>query len=123
MNEEKLLIVVDMVNGFVREGAMADPYIEHIIPEIKRLVENNKSNKTIFIKDCHEEDAVEFLAYPKHCLKGTSESELVDELKEFETKENTYEKKFNISYVCRKFFRRYFKNGKSKRSNCCWLLY
>lgn len=92
MNEEKLLIVVDMVNGFVREGAMADPYIEHIIPEIKRLVENNKSNKTIFIKDCHEEMAVEFLAYPKHCLKGTSESELVDELKEFETKENTYEK-------------------------------
>ena len=29
---EKLLINVDMVNGFVKKGAMADSYIEHIVP-------------------------------------------------------------------------------------------
>ena len=31
-NIKYLLIVVDMVNGFVREGAMASQNIEHIIP-------------------------------------------------------------------------------------------
>ncbi len=90
-NIEKLLIVVDMVNGFVREGAMADKYIENIIPEIVKLVEENNEN-TIFIKDCHENDAIEFKSYPVHCLKGTSESELVEELREFENENNTYEK-------------------------------
>ena len=32
-NIETLLINVDMVNGFAKQGAMADSYIEHIIPE------------------------------------------------------------------------------------------
>lgn len=88
---EKIVIVVDMINGFVNEGAMADPYIAHIIPEIKRLVEDNKDG-AIFIRDCHEEDAVEFKSYPVHCLKGTSESEVVDELKVYTNNENTFEK-------------------------------
>ena len=88
---EKIVIVVDMINGFVNEGAMADPYIAHIIPEIKRLVEENKDG-AIFIRDCHEEDAVEFKSYPVHCLKGTSESEVVDELKVYTNNENTFEK-------------------------------
>ena len=30
---KRLLVVIDLVNGFVREGTMADKYIEHIIPE------------------------------------------------------------------------------------------
>lgn len=90
-NVENLLIVVDMVNGFVREGAMADKYIENIIPEIVHLVEEN-TEETIFIKDCHEKNAIEFNSYPVHCLKGTSESELVEELKKFETNQNVYEK-------------------------------
>lgn len=90
-NVENLLVVVDMVNGFVREGAMADKYIENIIPVIVKLVEANQEN-TIFIKDCHEKDAIEFKSYPLHCLKGTSESELVNELKKFENSENVYEK-------------------------------
>lgn len=91
---ENLLIVVDMVNGFVREGTMADSYIEHIIPEIEKLVQiNNSSNNfTIFIKDCHEKESIEFESFPEHCLKGTSESELVEELKKYENKENCYEK-------------------------------
>ena len=88
---ENLLIVVDMVNGFVREGAMADKYIESIILPIENLIKENVEG-TIFIKDCHEQDAIEFKSYPSHCLKGTSESELVEELKKYETKENTYEK-------------------------------
>ena len=42
---KELLIVVDMVNGFVNKGALADPYIQHIIPDLKMLIEYYKSRK------------------------------------------------------------------------------
>lgn len=83
----KLLIVVDMVNGFVRDGAMASQNIEHIVPEVERLVKEfteKDDNQVVFVKDTHEEDAREFKRYPVHCLKGTNESENVDELKKYE---------------------------------------
>ncbi len=77
------LIVVDMVNGFINEGKMADPYIRHIIGENVRLIDNflNKNYPVIAFRDCHEKGAVEFKSFPEHCLKGTYESELVDEIK------------------------------------------
>ena len=101
-DSEKLLIVVDMVNGFVREGAMADNYIENIIGKIEELVKQNV-DETIFIKDCHEKDAIEFNSYPVHCLKGTTESELVEELKKYETEENTYEKNSTSAMFAKDF--------------------
>lgn len=85
-NVERALIVIDMVNGFVREGAMADPYIEHIIPEIERLTKEflKSGNGVFFVKDTHKKGCMEFKKFPEHCLKGTSEAELVDELRKYE---------------------------------------
>lgn len=106
-NIEKLLIVVDMVNGFIREGAMADKNIEHIIPKIVDLLKiyNKEDNKIIFIKDCHKKDSIEFETYPEHCVEGTNESELVDELKEFETNANIYEKNSTSAIFAEKFIK------------------
>ena len=91
---EKLLVVVDMVNGFIKEGNMADPYINHITPRIIELVEEEIKNDegVAFIKDTHKPDSKEFRKFPVHCLKGTSESELIDELKEYEKYGISYEK-------------------------------
>ena len=36
--ENTALVVVDMINGFVREGALKSEYAEGIIPEISRLM-------------------------------------------------------------------------------------
>jgi len=93
-NIKKLLINVDMVNGFVREGAMADKYIEHIIPEHIKLMEAVKGEDEIIaiIKDTHKADCREFKRYPVHCVEGTTEAELVDELKKFEENALVYEK-------------------------------
>ena len=101
---KKCLIVVDMVNGFVREGVLHDNNISVIIPRQIELIEKNqKENElTIFIKDTHEEDAVEFKRFggTKHCVRGTSEAELVDELKEFENCDNTISiEKNSTSYM------------------------
>ena len=91
----ELLIVVDMVNGFVKEGAMADNYISHIIPNIEKMVKeflNEEGKAVIFIKDNHEENASEFLRYPKHCVIGTNEANLVDELVPYEEYSYVYSK-------------------------------
>ena len=82
-----------MVNGFVRNGAMADKCIEHVIPKQIKLINNlDDMKQLIFIKDAHEENSVEFKRYPKHCIKGTVEAELVDELKCYENDAKIFEK-------------------------------
>lgn len=88
------LIVVDMVNGFINEGKMADPYIRHIIDENVRLIEDfvNKNYPVMAFRDCHEKEAVEFKSFPEHCLKGTNESELVDEIKSYDNRMKVFEK-------------------------------
>lgn len=89
---EKLVINVDMVNGFVKKGAMADSYIEHIIPEHIKLINQikEKEEAIAIIKDNHKENCREFKRYPEHCVEGTEEAELVDELKQFEEEAFVY---------------------------------
>jgi len=85
---EGCLIVVDMVNGFVREGVLHDPNIAKIIPRQIELIKEakNAGKLIVFIKDTHEENAVEFERFgnTKHCVKGKFEADVVDELKEYE---------------------------------------
>ena len=90
---KKCLIVVDMVNGFVREGVLHDKEIERIIPNQINLIKSTlgTGELVIFIKDTHSNNSTEFKRFgnTKHCLDNTSEAELVDELKEFEGLDNT----------------------------------
>ena len=83
----KLLVIIDMVNGFVKEGALADPEINRVTPNIITKIKEYLSSSLpiISFRDCHKEDDVEFELYPPHCIKGTFESELIDELKPYES--------------------------------------
>ena len=88
-----MLIVVDMVNGFVREGVLHDEKIASVIPRQIELIKEAKArgDLIVFIKDTHDEDAVEFRRFggTKHCVRGTSEANLVDELLPFENDDDT----------------------------------
>ena len=111
---KKCLIVVDMVNGFVREGVLHDDEISKIIPRQIELIKKNHYEKglTIFIKDTHDEDAVEFKRFgnTKHCVMGTREAELVDELKPFENLNNAISiEKNSTSYMESYIFREVIK--------------
>ena len=77
------LVIVDVINGFVREGALHSSRIEAIIPEIVKLSRacDEYHIEKIAFADCHTETSTEFGAYPVHCLEGTSEAEVVDEIK------------------------------------------
>lgn len=103
----KLLVVVDMVNGFIKEGKMSDKDINHITPRIKSLVESFLSDEegVAFIKDTHEVNSTEFKKYPPHCLKGTSESELISELSSYEQKSLSYEKNSTSTIFAKNFMR------------------
>ncbi len=74
---------VDIINGFIREGAMSSSDIESIIDPSVRLLSECKrlGMPCIAFADCHEKGCAEFDSFPEHCVKNTSESELVDELK------------------------------------------
>ena len=88
-----LLINIDMVNGFIKEGNLASNSIMRIVPrQIELLNEAMKRDDTgiMFIRDSHPVNAQEFKTYPKHCIKGSSESLLIDELKKFEPYAFTY---------------------------------
>ena len=99
-----LLIVIDMVKGFITEGAMADPGIAHIVPRLTELIEQYRDEGLIFIKDTHPENAAEFRKFPPHCIKDTSESELIDEFIPYEKDALVYEKNSTSAMFAPGFF-------------------
>jgi len=80
--ERTALVIVDMVNGFARGGALYSPRVEALIPGIAALAEacGTAGIRSIAFGDAHPADSQEFGAYPPHCLADTEESRLVAEL-------------------------------------------
>lgn len=104
---KKLLVVVDMVNGFIKEGKMSDRDINHITPKIKSLVEKflSEDEAVAFIKDTHTKDSIEFRKYPEHCIDGTSECELISELSSYEKDSLVYRKNSTSTIFASNFMR------------------
>ena len=76
-------IAVDMVNGFVKQGALSSKEVLSINDAVAEFsAKCEKAGITNYaLCDCHFEGCTEFDTYPVHCLKGDIESELTDELK------------------------------------------
>ncbi len=87
----KALFIVDMNNGFVNFGNMANQEYNELVPEQQKLIDKFRREEELvnFIMEGHLEDAVEFLAYPEHCVFNTLEAELIPQFKDEEEKENT----------------------------------
>lgn len=79
---KKLLIIIDMVNGFVKEGPMSDSKINDITPNIIKLIEEYIKNNDdiISMQEGHSKESKEFEDFPEHCVLGTKEADLIDEL-------------------------------------------
>ena len=82
--KQTAFVMVDMLNGFTREGALKSSRIEGLIPEIVRLSKlcGASGITRLAFADAHSDASPEFGAYPVHCMEGTRESEIVDEIKE-----------------------------------------
>lgn len=77
-----IIFVIDMINGFCKEGNLASLEINAIVPTIKALLDQaRKENIAIIaLNDAHSKNNPEFNSYPIHCLENTKETELVTEL-------------------------------------------
>lgn len=80
---KKLLLIVDMVKGFVDFGPMSSPAIKRIVPNCIREINayRDKGYAIGFICDSHPENAIEFNRFPVHCVENTAEAEITDDLK------------------------------------------
>jgi len=81
--DKTALVIVDMVNGFAKEGLLSSPRINRLVEPIAKLQEKCKALDIpmIAFADAHTQDSMELKNYVPHCLAGTPESEIVDELK------------------------------------------
>lgn len=88
----KLVYDIDMNEGFVNFGAMANPKYNDLVPETLKLIEKVRRENGIvdFILEGHDENALEFKTYPEHCILGTKEVDLIPQLKKEQNKVNTY---------------------------------
>ena len=79
---------MDMVIGFMEEDHVlyCGDAARDIIPPVCSLIEqhHNANSPVIFVCDSHDPDDLEFEIFPKHCIKGTEEAELIHELHEYD---------------------------------------
>lgn len=83
MNKETdKIIIIDMNNGFVKEGALSSPNVLGIVDSmvlfIKKAI-NNEIEIDHYL-DNHPSDCLEFNTYPAHCIENSIEAKVIDEL-------------------------------------------
>ncbi len=101
-----LLVVVDMVEGFVNFGALADKKIDKITPNITNLIKhiNKENTKVIVFRDSHNVNDEEFKTFPVHCLKGSLESQFIPQIKALENQiDLDIEKNTTNGFITKKF--------------------
>jgi len=84
--ERVAIIAVDLVRGFAKEGALASPRVNAILPAVVRtlgLAEAAGIRQVALVQDTHPPDAAEFDQFPEHCVAGSGEDHTVPELQEF----------------------------------------
>lgn len=83
-SEKTALIIVDMVNGFAKEGALYSPKVEALIADITELSKkcDEMGITKLAFADHHTNASPEFTSYPPHCLSDTIECQIVDEIKD-----------------------------------------
>lgn len=85
IDNKSVLFIIDMNNGFAKSGTLSSKRVEKLIPSIVEDVEifNSFNNPIIAFTDSHKKECLEFKSYPIHCLENSYESEIVDEIKQF----------------------------------------
>lgn len=80
--EKTMIFSIDMNNGFAKEGALYSDRVEALIKEtadfFSHCVKNNY--EILAFSDSHTPNSLELVDYPQHCISGTAECELVEEL-------------------------------------------
>ena len=82
--DEIALVSVDLIKGFCDFGALASPRVADIVAPVSKLMTGLWQQGVRFMllsQDAHAENAVEFSAWPAHCIHGSAEAETVDAIR------------------------------------------
>lgn len=86
-----VVLVADMIRGFLEpshDGEQHNLYCgdeaREIIPNVRRLLEAERArgSHVIFVVDTHDPDDKEFDMFPRHCVEGSGEREVIPELRD-----------------------------------------
>lgn len=75
------ILSVDVIKGFCIRGPLASERVNRIVEPVVHLFQGSYQlglRNIVLIQDTHEPEAVEFSAWPVHCVRGSDESEPVD---------------------------------------------
>jgi nicotinamidase-related amidase len=81
--ENVAVLAVDITVGFCSQGALASERVAGIVEPIVQLFQRAHDlgvRHFVLPQDTHSEDALEFSAFPPHCVAGTDESVTMPEL-------------------------------------------
>ena len=91
-----VVLVVDMVRGFLESGhnLYCGDAARDIIPNVQSLLARERAagSQILFVSDHHDPDDLEFQIFPVHCVKGTEEPNVIQELADFVTDSNVVPK-------------------------------
>lgn len=83
LNPETTVVVnVDTINGFFKEGKLSSPRLTEIIPKVVAVNEYFLSSRKLFFVDTHTKKSLELKVYPDHCISEREQS-IISELELF----------------------------------------
>ncbi len=81
---KEAVLVVDMLKGFLEPGypLYCGDGSRNIIPKVVNLLKDKTASAVplLYLCDNHHQEDPEFSMYPAHCIRGTEESRIIDEL-------------------------------------------
>jgi nicotinamidase-related amidase len=81
--DASVVFSADMVNGFLRFGALASEQVNGLTQPVVSLFARSWDlgvREYVLLQDTHDPHTPEFEAYPPHCIAGTEESATIPEL-------------------------------------------
>lgn len=104
---KNLVVVVDMVKGFLVHGNLADKNINRIVDNVVSLIKAALESEATVVgfKDTHDLDDEELKYYLIHCLRGTDECEYVPKIKPYEGEMINIEKNTTDGFVTPEFMK------------------
>ncbi|TCP65413.1 isochorismatase family protein [Baia soyae] len=87
--ENLYVVYVDIIKGFCDIGLLSSTRVREMVQPVKQLTDSLldrglSAANLIFLHDDHPEQAVEFGSFAPHCIRGTAEAEIVDELRPYQ---------------------------------------
>ncbi len=82
--ERAAIVSIDVIQGFCTAGPLASARVGRIVEPVSRLFQSAWAaglRNIVLVQEAHDPQALEFEAWPPHCVRGTEEAQTVEAIK------------------------------------------